>query len=123
MALKNTEYDENIINALKGLPHPLLTFDDHLVLFDVNKRKETIYEHIANKRHHLHVIDIKMIPSILKEKRSLKKDRSGKRFRTYIGVRGKTREKPKYLKIVTILGKNKEESFYSVYLVKNIDKD
>ena len=118
---KNREYDQNIINALKALPVPLKTFDGHNVFFDINKRDETIFEHIANKYHYLHVIDIKVIPAILLNKDSLKKDRSVKRFRTYIGKRGKKKEKAKYLKVVTLLGKNKKESIYSVYLVKRID--
>ena len=119
---KNREYDQNIISALKSLPTPLKTFDRHDVLFDIDKREETIYEHISNKIHHLHVADVNVIPIILANKASLKKDRSGKRFRTYIGERGKKKEKPKYLKIVTLLGKNKKESIYSIYLVKVIDK-
>lgn len=119
---KNREYDQNIINALKALPSPLKTFDGHNVFFDINKRDETIFEHISNKKHHFHVVDINAIPSVLKNKECLKTDRSGKRFRTYIGERGKTKEKPKYLKIVTLLGKNNKESVYSVYLVKSVDK-
>ena len=35
--------------------------------------------------------------------------------------RGKTSEKPKYLKIVTLIGKKNKESIYSIYLVKRID--
>ena len=62
---KKKEFDLNIIEALKSLPHPLKTFDGHEVLFDENKRHETIFEHIANKNHHLHVADIHQISSIL----------------------------------------------------------
>ena len=47
---KNREYDQNIINALKALPSPLKTFDGHNVFFDIDKRDETIFEHIANKK-------------------------------------------------------------------------
>lgn len=119
---KNREYDQNIINALKALPTPLKTFDGHNVLFDIDKRDETIFEHISNKKHHLHVVDIKAIPVILQNMKCLNPDRSGRRFRTYIGKRGKTKERPKYLKIVTLLGKNNKESVYSVYLVKSVDK-
>ena len=122
MTKKNREYDQNIIEALKDLPVPLKTFDRHDVYFDVNKRDESIFEHIANKKHRLHVVDIKIIPRILADRLCLKTDKNGKRFRTYIGRRGKTKEKPKYLKIVTLLGKNKKESVYSVYLVKSVDK-
>ena len=119
---KNREYDQNIINALKDLPSPLKTFDGHDVLFDIDKRDETILEHVANKKHRFHVVDINAIPGILNNKECLKPDRSGKRFRTYIGKRGKAKEKPKYLKIVTLLGRNNKESVYSVYLVKSVDK-
>ena len=117
----NREYDQNIINALKALPKPLKTFDGHDVVFDINKRDETIFEHIANKKHHFHVVDINVIPCILRDEMSLKTDRNGKRFRTYIGLRGKSKEKSKYLKIVTLVGKKKKESIYSVYLVKSVD--
>ncbi|MCI6215536.1 MAG: hypothetical protein MR659_00395 [Mollicutes bacterium] len=45
--------------------------------------------------------DIKAIPAILLDKNSLKLDRSGKKFSTYIGRRGKQKERIKYMKIVT----------------------
>lgn len=118
---KIKEFDQNIITALKTLPSPLKTFDKHNVFFDIDKRNETIFEHISNKKHYLHVADIKKIPLILMNKESLKEDRSGKRFRCYIGKRGKISEKPKYLKIVTLIGKKNKESIYSIYLVKRID--
>ena len=117
----NIEYDQNIINALKALPVPLKTFDNHNVYFDKDKRNETIFEHVGNKKHRLHIADIKVIPSIFAKKESLKKDRSGKNFRTYIGKRGKTKEKSKFLKIITRVYTNKKESILSIYPVKNID--
>ena len=82
-------YDVHIINALKALPVPLLTFDKHEVYFDEDKRNETIYQHIANKGHHLHVVDIKKITKILLDELSLKDDKKSNNFRTYIGLRGK----------------------------------
>ena len=69
---KNREYDQNIINALKAIPSPLKTFDGHNVFFDIDKRDETIFEHISNKKLHFHVVDINAIPSVLKNKKCLR---------------------------------------------------
>ena len=113
--LVNLYYDIHIVEALQKLPVPLITFDGHQVLFDEDKRKETIFEHIANKKHHLHVVDIKRIPQILKDKESLKADRNGEDFRVYIGKRGKQTEKPFYLRIVTRLKDNNKESILTIY--------
>lgn len=110
-------YDIHIIEALKELPVPLTTFDVHKVLFDEDKRNETIFEHIANKSHHLHVVDIEKIPIILKNSNSLINDKNGKDFRTYIGKRGKQNEKLSCLKIVTKLKGDGKESVVSIYAV------
>ena len=119
---KNNEYDQNIINALKSLPSPLRTFDGHIVKFDLDKRYETIYEHIANKKHRLHISDIKLIPVILKDKSFLKSDKNSKKYRNYIGRRTKKNERLKYLKIVTIKNKDKTESVITIMLIKkNVD--
>ena len=115
---ESKKYDKHIISALKNLPVPLNTFDRHNVLFDIDKRKESIYEHIANKKHHLHVKDILDIPKILLNKESLKNDKYGKKFRTYIWKRSKTRERLKFLKITTKLNKNKTESIITIHLSK-----
>ena len=78
--MKKLDYDQHIIDSLKQLPVPLKTFDGHDVLFDEDKRKETIFEHIANKAHHLHLKDIEDIKRILSTKESLKPDKSGKKI-------------------------------------------
>ena len=114
----NGKYDEHIIEELKKLPKPLKTFDNHDVFFDKDKRKETIYEHIANKKHHLHLKDIQQIQSILLNKECLRTDRNGKNNRCYIGKRKKQKEKNKYLKIVTSINKNKTESITTICTVK-----
>ena len=117
---KNNEYDLHIVEALKSLPVPLKTFDNHDVLFDENKRNETIFEHIANKKHHLHVKDIIEIPKLLKNKVCRKNDRAGHKYRTYIGKRGKIKERAKYLKIVTHLQKDKHETIVTICVVKKL---
>ena len=58
MKKKKKEYDQNSIDALKKLQVPLKTANGNEVYFDVDKRNETIFEHIANKSHHLTVKDI-----------------------------------------------------------------
>ena len=112
-------YDIHIVEALKELPVPLITFDGHQVLFDMDKRDETIFEHIANKSHRLHVVDINRIPEILKDPSSIREDRNGDGFRCYVGLRGKTIDSPLYLKITTRLTGEKKESVITMYLVKN----
>ena len=115
----NDKYDQNIIDALKKLPVPLLTFDNHKVYFDIDKRKETIYEHVANKKHRFHVVDISQIQIILKDKNSLKNDRYGVRYRTYFGHRKKNKEKKRFIKIVTTVKKNKNESIITICTTKD----
>ena len=112
------KYDEHIIKELKKLHAPLKTFDNHNVNFDTDKRKETIYQHIANKKHRLHIVDIQQIQSILLNKECLKNDRNGKKNRCYIGKRKKQKEKNKYLKIVTAIKKNNNESITTICTVK-----
>ena len=112
------KYDEHIIKELKKLHTPLKTFDNHNVNFDIDKRKETIYQHIANKKHRLHIVDIQQIQSILLNKECLKNDRNGKKNRCYIGKRKKQKEKNKYLKIVTAIKKNNNESITTICTVK-----
>ena len=97
MPKKNKEYDQNVIAALKALPVPLKTYNGGEVCFDA------------------------VIPTILRDKESLKNDRNGRKFKTYIGKRGKKKERLKYLKIVTEVKKNKKESVVTIYPVKNND--
>ena len=111
--------DIHIVEALKKLPTPLINSSGAKVYFDKDKRNESIFEHIANKRHHLYVSDIARVPLILKNKNSLMKDRkkSGK-FKNYIGQRGKTNEKLKHLIIITQVNKDKTETIVSIYPFK-----
>ena len=118
--MKQKEYDNHIIEELKKLPIPLKTFDGHDVLFDEDKRNETILEHISNKKHHLHIKDIKVVPEILKNKKCIKNDRNGHKYRTYIGKRGKQKERIKFLKIVTHIQKDKHESVVTICAVKKL---
>ena len=115
----NGKYDQHIIEELKKLQKPLKTFDNHNVFFDKNKRKETIFQHIANKKHRLHIVDIRQIQFILLNKDCLKNDRNGKKNRCYIGKRKKQNEKNKFLKIITIVNKNNTESISTICTVKN----
>ena len=117
----NHDYDQNIIAALRKLPIPLKSFDGHEIYFDKDKRGETIYEHIADKKHHLFIVDIQRIPIILNDKTSLKPDRNGKRYRNYIGRRGKKNERMKYIRICTEIQKGKKESIITIYPVKKKD--
>lgn len=114
------EFDQSIVDALKKLPVPLKSARGSEIYFDNDKRYESIFKHIANKNHHLTIKDIKAIPAILLDKNSLKLDRSGKKFSTYIGRRGKQKERIKYMKIVTQKGREKRESVVTIYLKKII---
>lgn len=118
---KKKEPDLNIVRALKELPSPLINFKGNKILFNKDKRNETIFDHIAVKSHHLHVADIKVIPAILKNSKSLVNKSDYRKGRVYIGRRGKKHEKVKYLKIVTELNKDFTESIITIYLTKNRD--
>ena len=93
--------DENIVSALKALSVPLKTFDNHEVYFEENKRNESIFNHIGKQKHRLKISDIKIIPSILKDRNSLSKDVKKSVFRNYEGKRPKKNAKLKYIRIVT----------------------
>ena len=118
MPKKIKEYDQNIIKALKKLPVPLKTYGGKEVYFDVDKRNETIYEHIADKKHHLFLKDIEVIQKVLMDKLSLQKDSKSSRFHNYIGRRGKKNEKDKHIKIVTEIKKGKKESVVTIYTIR-----
>ena len=118
MSKKPKEYDLNIINALKSLTVPLKTFKGVNDYFDVDKRSETIFEHIADKSHHLHVKDIVEIPKILLDKNALVKDSKSSKYNNYVGRRGKKKEKAKYLKIITEKKKGNKESVVTIYIIK-----
>ena len=113
------KYDIHIIEALKNLPVPLTTFDDHEVYFVNNKRNETIFEHISNQKHGFKVSDINEIPLILKDTNSLKFDVKKKIFRNYVGKRPKKNAKLKYIKIITRKMKGNKEIIETIYLIKN----
>ena len=115
-------YDENIIVALKRLPIPLKTAKGNNVYFIENKRDETIYEHIANKKHHFHLSDIDLIPLILLDPNSLNKDSRSNKFHNYIGKRRRTNEREKYIKIITKVQMNKKEIIVTIYPTKKVNK-
>ena len=116
---KSKYYDENIMSALKSLPVPLKTFDNHNVTFEEDKRNESIFEHIGKQRHRLKLSDIKAIPTILRDPKSLAKDSKKSVFRNYEGKRPKKNAKLKYIRIVTrIIGPIKEV-ITTIYLFKN----
>jgi hypothetical protein len=119
-SVKNNRYcDENIVKALKELPVPLKTFDDHEILFDENKRNESIFEHISKQKHKLKTSDIKQIPKIINDKNSLISDNKKNIFRNYLGQRPKKTSKLKYIKIVTKKVKSNVEKVITIYLIKN----
>ena len=101
--------------------HTILETLSHVKnIFGSDKRNETIYEHIANKKHKFHVSDIKLIPTILKNKNSLKEDKkSSKKFRNYIGKRAKKNERNKYILIITRVDKSNRETIETVHLLRN----
>ena len=119
-SVKDKKYfDENIVVALKSLPLPLKTFDNHEVEFNKDKRYETLFQHISNQKHRFKVNDIKAIPKILKDKNSLQKDEKKKVFRNYVGDRPKKNAKLKYIKIITRIIKGNREEIETIYLIKN----
>ncbi|MCQ2802725.1 MAG: hypothetical protein MJ225_03555 [Bacilli bacterium] len=111
------EYDQNIVNELKKLPTVMHNSNGKPIIFDDRKRKETIFEHIANKKHHLYVRDIAIIPKILRDKSSLHNDKKSHKFKNYYGKRSGKNKKP-YLKIICKVEKNKPEIIITIYTVR-----
>ena len=119
-SVKDKKYfDENIVGALKSLSLPLKTFDNHDVEFNKDKRYETLFQHISNQKHRFKVNDIKEIPKILKDRKSLQNDEKKKVFRNYVGDRPKKNAKLKYIKIITRIMKGNKEEIETIYLIKN----
>ena len=123
-SVKSKDYDENIIASLKSLPVPLKTFDGHDVVFEKDKRSETIIQHISKQKHKLKKSDVEAIPKILRDRNSLQKDNKKSIFRNYVGGRPKKNAKLKYIKIVTKKIKDNIESVITIYLIKikNVEK-
>ena len=119
-SVKNKKnYDENIISALKVLPVPMKTFDNHEVYFEENKRNESIFEHIGKQKHRLKISDIKAISTILKDRNCLTKDAKKSVFRNYEGRRPKKNAKLKYIRIITRKITSLKEVITTIYLLKN----
>lgn len=114
---KTREIDKHIIKALEDLKQPLILKDNVRVIFAEKGRKETRFEHIADKKHRLKVSDIEMLPDILRNStlisRSKKKDHSI----IYYGKR-KGRKKPPYLKVVIDFRKERLGKIVTIYTVK-----
>ena len=116
--MKNkNDFDINIINELNKLKVPMKTFQGTNVYFENNKRGETIFQHFANKKHQFKVRDIKLLPVILLDSKSYKKDKKSTTYRVYFGRRTGTNKKP-YIKIVTKINRNKDEEIVTVYTVR-----
>ncbi len=114
-SVKSKYYDENILAALKSLPVPLKTFDNHEILFDSGKRYEPIFNHISKENHRFKIPDILEIPKIVKNKKSLQKDNKKSIFRNYIGNRPKKNARLKYIKIVTKKVSENKETIVTIY--------
>jgi len=118
-SVKSKYYDENILAALKSLPVPLKSFDNHEIMFDSNKRYEPIFNHISKENHRFKIPDILEIRKIVKNKKSLQKDNKKSIFRNYIGNRPKKNARLKYIKIVTKKVSENKETVVTIYLIKN----
>jgi len=114
------EKDQNIVSALSHLPKPMINRDGILVYVREEARSETGAEHIAEKKHLLKIRDIKVIPGILKDPISYKKDPKRKRSMIYFGKRPGQNNKAPFLKIVTNIRKDGAEEIITIYPKKRI---
>ena len=119
---KLTEYDENIIAALSKIDVPIIGVNGIKFYFREKTRKESGFEHIANKKHRLKVRDIECIPEILRHPKKICEDSSNPIYKNYYGIR-KGRESNLLLKIVTspVKGRREiEQIIVTIYPVKYI---
>ena len=124
MKKKPTEYDLNIIAALSKIQTPILGVDGRKFYFREMIRKETGFEHIANKKHRLKIRDVESIPEILKHPKAWHSDPDNPIFRNYYGIR-KGKDSDTFIKIVTspVKGKrDEEEIIVTIYPTKTIKK-
>ena len=115
MAKSRTNPDKNIIKALKELKLPLLNYEGTKIYFQKRKRYETVYEHIADKSHHLKLKDIEIIRKTLLDKRSVRKDNKTPKAVNYYGRRkGIEKQKP-WLRIICVITKDGTQEISNIY--------
>ena len=104
-----TYYDQNLINALKKLPNPIIDEEHNLLIYlDDNRARsnQSRFEHIVGYRHELTIKDIESIPEGIKTPFKYRKDKIRKRtYNYYLKRRGEL----KGLIKVSIVIDNKNE--------------
>ena len=85
--IKAIYYDEKIVEELKKIKAPIINKNGIPVIFRKERKTDGIFQHIALKRHHLKIRDIKEIPKILKKPISTQKLKKTKTRKAYYGKR------------------------------------
>lgn len=115
MPKQRIDPDQNIIKALKELKLPLHNFEGTKIYFQKRKRYETIYEHIADKSHHLKLKDIQIIEKTLLDRKSIRKDNKTPKAVNYYGKRkGIEKQKP-WLRIICNVLKDGTQEISNIY--------
>ena len=94
MARKNTkrDYDQNLLNALKKIPHVIEDKRHNLTIHFENddaRSNQSRFEHIVKQSHRLTVKDVETIDKELTKSAKLKKDKSRKGSYNYYIQRNK----------------------------------
>ncbi len=113
--------DSNIVKKLNQLIIPFKTNNGEKVVFADKGRYGTRFEHIADKKHHLTIRDIDLIPYILLNPFAVRKSKKVGSTVCYFGKR-KGVNKKQYLKIVIDFRNEKEGKIVTIYPTKTIDK-
>lgn len=114
---KTSEFDQNIIAALKAIHNPILIKDNVRVIFEGKGRYQTRFEHIADKKHRLKVSDIEMLATIIKLPLVISNSRKNDKTKCFYGKR-KGKPKNIYLKVVVDFRDAKLGKIATVYPAK-----
>ena len=114
--------DQHIVIALEHIHWPIVTPKGKKFFIRKNARDRTGIEHIAEKRHHLKIVDIEVLPSLLANPLRERRDPTNKSCWNYMGRRRGKQDRP-FLKVITMLNqKNRnEETIVTIYPIKSLN--
>ena len=121
MAKPKTEIDQKVYTELLGLPWPLPAIGGKFIFLRQQGRGETGAEHIAAKRHHLKIVDIRSLPALLKAPIAHHSDSRNKNYVNYYGRR-KGNKNQMFLKVITSKDKHNKmfETLITLYPTKKV---
>ena len=113
--IKSIYFDEKIVEELKKIKTPIINKNKIPVIFRKERKMDGVFQHIALKRHHLKIRDIKQMQKILKNPISIQKLRKTKNRKAYYGKRP---GKDKMLLVIIVEKHDNHEQIVTYYPTK-----